>query len=274
MKFAAYRQYLDQRQLVNSAVMALLAGSQLAMHTLQLTEGSNRTMSEIFPRVPHIDQFNLKTEVANEFLGQAESHLSAMAIPYIITIQESLFGTFESMLMSSGATLKRKSKMTSPVWIVKEYWEATGQTLDEPSWLVFELLNELRHDITHRAGIVGPNLMTKASLLTKQAISLWERMANKSFPSFLLGQKHVLDHADMVVCLAVVKFLAREGNVIMQGCYPRDKWLADLVQDVTATRGLSGNLVLKTRTTQAFARLNYAPLRFSKPEVEAEIRGW
>ena len=273
VKFAAYRQYLEQRQLVNSAVMALLAGSQLAMHTLQLTQGSERTMSEIFPRVPHIERFNLKTETATTLLDDAEAHLSAMAIPYIIAIQESLFETFESMLVASGATVPRKKgSITSPVWIVKRYWESIGQTLDKPSWLIFEMLIELRHDITHRAGDVGTKLMDKVKALTPEAISLWERMAGKPFPTFVLDDKHVLDHADMVVCLAVVKFLAKEGNEIMQDCYQRSRWLADFVQDVATVQGLSGNLLQKTRGSRSFARLNYAPLAFTTKEIEGEIK--
>ena len=73
VRFAAYRQYLLQRQLVNSSVMALLAGSQLASHTLQLTQGSDRTMREIFPQVPHIDRFNLKSDHARALLLDAEA---------------------------------------------------------------------------------------------------------------------------------------------------------------------------------------------------------
>ena len=61
--------------------MALLAGSHLANHTLNLTQGSDRPLSEIFPRVPHIERFNLKTETASALLADAEAHLSAMAIP-------------------------------------------------------------------------------------------------------------------------------------------------------------------------------------------------
>jgi hypothetical protein len=90
VKFPQYRQYLRQRQLVNSAVMALLAGSQLANHTLQLTRGSDRPLKEIFPSVPHIDRFNLKTDAASDLRSDAEAHLSAMAILYILTEQLSI----------------------------------------------------------------------------------------------------------------------------------------------------------------------------------------
>ena len=53
VKYAEYRRYIEQRKDANNAMMALLAGSKLAMHTLSLTAGSERRLSEIFPRVPH-----------------------------------------------------------------------------------------------------------------------------------------------------------------------------------------------------------------------------
>lgn len=273
VRFAAYRQYLLQRQLVNSSVMALLAGSQLASHTLQLTQGSDRTMREIFPRVPHIDRFNLKSDHARALLLDAEAHLSVMAIPYILTIQESLFDTFESMLTSSGVAVPRTRMSTSPVWVVKKYWEAQNRSLDQPSWQLFELLIEMRHDITHRAGTIGAGLIAKANALSPAAGALFVRMSKKSVPNFLLGEKHVLDHADMVVCLAVVKFLAEEGNTIMQACYPRDLWLRDMVDDMTATQGLVGNLAQRLRKTRTFARRFYQPLVFTELEIEGELRG-
>lgn len=272
VKFPAYRQYLEQRQMVNSAVMALLAGSQLAMNTLQLVEGSDRTMTEIFPRVPHIERFNLKTEQAGALLNDAEAHLSAMAIPYIFTIHESLFETFESMLTASGIRVPRKKQNTSPVWIVKNYWQDAGRQLEESSWLVYKLLAELRHDIIHRAGVIGQKLVDAAGAMSPEAISLWERMAGKPFPSFVLRDKHVLDHADMVVCLAVVKFLAKEGNELMQICYPRKLWLRDFVQDVNATRRLVGNPAQKARKARSFARQNYVPLNFELSEIGQEIK--
>jgi hypothetical protein len=271
VKFAAYRQYLDQRQLVNSAVMALLAGSQLANHTLQLTQGSDRTLPEIFPRVPHIDRFNLKSDVASGYLSDAEAHLSAMAIPYILTILEALFGTFEEMLIEAGTRPRRTNKNTSSVWVVKNHWDTIRQKRDEPSWLVLELMIQLRHDITHQADAARDKTVKAPQTLTSDAEALWLRMAKEPAPKFALGQRHTLDHADMLVCLAVAKFIANEGNQIMQTCYPRHLWLRDLVRDIDATHGFQGNLNQKVRHSRTFARRNYGPLSFTDAELAREI---
>jgi len=272
VKFAKYRQYLEQRQLVNSSVMALLVGSQLASHTLQLTHGSDRPLREIFPSVPHIDRFNLKSEHARNLLVEAESHLSTMAIPYILTIHESLFETFEEMLTSSGITVPRTHRTTSPVWVMRKYWDQIGTPLDQPSWQLLGFLIEMRHDITHRAGIVGEKLVEKANALGVEAESIYARMTKKSLPSYSIGQKHSLNHADIVACLAVVKFLATEGNVHMQSCYPRNSWVRSMVDDMEATQGLRGNPAQRLRKSSSFARRFYGPLDLTTQEIEAELK--
>ena len=275
VKFSAYRQYLEQRQTINSAVMALLAGSQLASHTLQLTAGSDRNISEIFPQVKHIPRFSLKTDKAQELLANAEAHLSAMAIPYIISIHESLFDTFEDMLTASGALPARNKRFGSPVWVVKEHWENLSQpsspTLDQPSWQLFTLLNELRHDLIHRAGVIGQRTVEADQQLSPQARSLWHRMAGTAMPVLVLGDTHKLDHNDMIVALAVVKFLANEGNNIMQTIYPRALWLADFAKDVVVELNLQGNIAQRVRKAKSFARFYYDALKFSEQDIRAAL---
>jgi hypothetical protein len=53
VRFQEYRDYEARRREAGDALMALLAGAQLASHLLQLDEGSDRLLPEVFPRVPH-----------------------------------------------------------------------------------------------------------------------------------------------------------------------------------------------------------------------------
>ena len=196
-----------------------------------------------------------------------------MAIPYILTIFEALFGTFEHMLIAARTPPLRTRKSTSPVWIVKNHWDLIRRPRDEPSWIVLTLLTQLRHDIIHRAGAAGPETVTARQAFTPDAERLWERMAHERAPTFGLGQRHKLDHADMIVCLAVTKFIAAEGNEIMQTIYPRQLWLRDLVRDFVATTpGLGqGNAGQKARRLRTFTRRNYDPFSFTLAELEHEI---
>jgi hypothetical protein len=271
VKYPAYRQYLDQRQVANSAIMALLAGSQLASHSLRLTEGSDRTLMEIFPRVTHIGRFNLKTERAQQLLDDAEIHLSAMALPYILAVQESLFGNLETMLCDAGTLTPRRSNFGSPVWVVRDHWRSVGEQLDDSSWRIFELLIELRNDIIHRAGKTGPNLVTKAAALQANDYLIWQRMTRQQLPAFTLHQEHVLTQADAVACFAVVKFLAKESNEIIARRYPRAMWLTMLNDDAVANNRARGNANQRFRRLKSYVRLNYAALNFTDAELQAQI---
>lgn len=97
-QFLQYRRHDAARIQANNAIMALLAGSHLASHTLQLTDGSAHLLPEIFPRVPHIRRFNLETSQARLLLLDAEVHLAAMAVPYMLAIHEDFANTCLKLL--------------------------------------------------------------------------------------------------------------------------------------------------------------------------------
>jgi hypothetical protein len=103
VQFPAYREYEAQRKEVNNSIMALLAGAGLAGNTLQLTQGSVRLLPEIFPAVPHIGRFNLTSEAATALLASADSHLSAMSVPYVLSLHEPTYGL--ALVYSCGPTL-------------------------------------------------------------------------------------------------------------------------------------------------------------------------
>src|SRR6266571_6922255 len=102
VKFPAYRRYTAARQEANNAMIALLAGSRLAAHTLQLTAGSTSLLPQIFPAIPHIRHFNLQTETARQLLLDADSHLGAVAVPYALAVHEDYVMSCLSLLKSIG----------------------------------------------------------------------------------------------------------------------------------------------------------------------------
>ena len=88
VEFPTFRRYEANRQEANNAMMALLAGSKLAVHTLQLTSGSKELLPRIFPGVDHIAYFNLATDEATRLLLDTAHHLGAVAIPYALAVHE------------------------------------------------------------------------------------------------------------------------------------------------------------------------------------------
>lgn len=86
--YPAYRTYVDTRVEANDAMMALLAGSRLAAHTLQLTEGSTATIASVFPAVEHIRRFDLRSDIARDLLRNADFHLASVAVTYALATHE------------------------------------------------------------------------------------------------------------------------------------------------------------------------------------------
>lgn len=107
VRFADYRQYEQVRIDASNAVMGLLAGAQMAAHMLQLTEGSDRLLPEIFPSIPHIGRLSLTSEAAREILVEGDIHLGAMAVPYALAIHEDYLRTCLTLLQRGGISLSK-----------------------------------------------------------------------------------------------------------------------------------------------------------------------
>jgi hypothetical protein len=99
VQFAAYRRYEATRAEANNSMMGLLVGAQLAAHLLKLTEGSQRLIPEVFPQVAHIGRINLTSEAARGILVDAESHLGAMSVPYVLALHEDFLKTCVELLV-------------------------------------------------------------------------------------------------------------------------------------------------------------------------------
>ncbi len=107
VRFADYRQYEQVRVEASNAVMGLLAGARMAAHMLQLTEGSDRLLPEIFPQIPHIGRLNLTTEAARDILIDGDVYLGAMAVPYALAIHEDYLKTCLTLLQRGGIRLTK-----------------------------------------------------------------------------------------------------------------------------------------------------------------------
>lgn len=272
IKYLEYRRYLGQRQAVNSAIMALLAGSKLAANTLSLTEGSTSVLGDIFPRVRHIERFNLKSEVARRILDDAEAHLGSMALPYILAIHEDLLGNVLDLLVEARLLSKTQRRKATPSTMHESAAIATGAALDIPGLQLFHVIREMRNCIIHSAGVADDDLLGRLSEVGAAGSALWTRFTSKSLPKPKLGKAFALGHDEIVVALAVTKHLARELNMALAVSYPRHLWVARAVADAHQAGRTSGNPNQSARSVAGYARLLYGPIGISKAEVEVELR--
>lgn len=275
IKFGQYRAYEEQRIKANNAIMALLAGSQLASHTLKLTEGSTLLLPEIFPNVAHIGRFNLRTDVATPILRDAEEYLAAMAIPYALAIHEDFIISGAVGLLVRAAGMKRRQQQNlKPVRMHEEFEKAVGVPFQADTLELYHLLRLIRNSIIHAGGSAGAELVRKSASMSQGADAAWHRITGTSAPRYGKGDIVQLTHTGLVAALATTKRLARQANAALVNEIPRAVWASVAVEDAqNIIAGRLKNPQQTLRALQGFARYYYAPLGLTETELGTAARG-
>jgi len=173
LQFPGYRRYEATRQQANNAMMALLAGSRLAAHTLQLTKGSTELLPDIFPGVDHINYFNLRTDKATDLLDNVGHHLGAVAVPYALAVHEDFVMSALELLDTLGHPTRAPGQNPDPLKNgvkASNMHEAVWLTLGQPlpthgaceALEHFHLLREMRNAHIHAGGSIEQRLITQA----------------------------------------------------------------------------------------------------------------
>ncbi|MFE4828143.1 hypothetical protein [Streptomyces sp. NPDC056672] len=240
VSFPEFRVHSAIKEDVNSAIMGLLAGSQMAVHLLKLTEGSNHLLGEVFPQIPHIKRLNLTTEDARTILAAADAHLGAMAIPYILGVHEDYMKAClrlpekHNSVHLGSANVKSASQH-------EKLQDSTAAAFDSDALQQFHLVRKMRNCRIHTG----------------------------SEPNFVVGQGSVsFGHRETVATLAITKNLARQANEILQTAISRFSWGEILMQDLDEVGpGLPKDQHQRLRKVRGYARHFYSALNFSEQEV-------
>lgn len=268
LRFPQYRDYLTQRTEANKAIMAFLAGSQIARHTLTLTAGSDLLLPQVFPNVPHIGRFSLKTDFAIEVLSEAENHMGAMALPYIFAIHEDFMTSCALELVFRAGLVKRSQIKDSRSGDMHELFDsAVGGCFAPASLEVFHLLRLMRNSSIHAGGRTSQNLETRSQNPTQEALDLWRVITGSSYPNLTAGAPVVLSHAVTIAGLAITKRLARDTNLGLAKALPRDLWADIVVEDALSSIRHLGDDTRTRRRLVGFARWDYEPLALTEDEL-------
>lgn len=253
---------------VNSSIMGLVAGSQMAIHLLRLTEGSDHLLAEVFPNIPHIGRLNLKTSAAREVLDSAETHLSAMAIPYVLAVHEDYMKSCLKLVeRHCNTNIKAKDVPSSKQHELLQ--DQATKKFTSYSLEQFHLIRRMRNCMIHRGGEIDTALENHCAQLSSDAIQGWEVLTGRT-PQFKVGQEKIrFGQRETVATLAITKRLARETNLILQGVIPRSAWGAIMMADVSSqTPGLPKSFSDRFRKVRGYARYYYAVLNFNDQEIE------
>jgi hypothetical protein len=278
IEFPAFRDYEAGRQAANNAMMALLAGSQLAAHTLQLTRGSTRLLPEIFPGVEHVSYFNLRTDVATDLLLDTGHHLGAVAVPYALAVHEDFVVTVLDILDSLGFSRRAPgrnadtTKNRVKAWNMHEaVWMTLGQAAPSrgsiPALEHFHLLREMRNAQIHAGGVVTPELAAEATNMTSQAAINWQRLARRTPEDVVADRRFKFTTFDIFAVFATTKAMGRIVNGILKSHIHVGHWADICLQDYVAQTSKPVGSDQWLRGLIGHAALNYAASGVSPEDV-------
>jgi hypothetical protein len=271
VRFAAYRQYEATRTQASNAMMALLAGAQLAAHMLKLTEGSQRLLPEVFPQVEHITRFNLTSEAARQILNDADAHLGAMSVPYALALHEDYLKTCLSLLETAGRCAPgtaEKSKLVNQHTLIET---ATGGTFSADSIVQLDTIRRMRNCLIHAGGRADTSLLAALTVWTPSVEASWIKLAKTNPKNLRLGDTVSFGHGELLLTLAVTKVLAREANVLLQNALPAGQWADMVIEDMITTTPNALSRPDALRRAKGLARHHYAAIGLTGTDVQAAI---
>lgn len=268
VKYKKYRDYLRQRIATNDTMMGLLAGSKLASQTLSITSGSRMLLKDIFPQVPHIERFNLRTGKARDVLEDAENLLGALAVPQIMALHEDLIsGMLDLLERSEPGSTNSNQRLNAENMHAKFEGAAsisfTSSTLD-----LFQLVRMARNEHIHNGGVVGEYFARELAAFDPASLQLWRDITGESFQAYEVGDKVELRLPALIGALAITKRLAAEANEGLQQSLSPTVW-ADLVAEDWKSPWIPGNDGQQRKRILGIARKDYAAVNLPEAELMA-----
>jgi hypothetical protein len=268
INFDRYRTYVTARVDANNAMMALLAGSRLAAHSLQLHEGSPHQLPGLFPAVKDIDRFNLLPGRASELLLDADAHLAAVAIPYALAVYEAFVKDAIAMLEPDGYSISRANGALNAGRMHQTFYDAVGVPQPGDVMALFHVLRTIRNAQIHHAGSMTPEVTAAIHSLSSDQRQRWEKLIMGNVDDMLNDRKLSLTVGHLIAAFAVTKEAARHINQVLATKLSRQRWAIIAVTDYAATAPHPSNSRQWKKGLIGFARFNYlGSLRLSESEL-------
>jgi hypothetical protein len=272
VKFARYRRYEDARVDANNSMIALLAGSRLAAHSLRLHEDSPHQLPGLFPKVRDIDRFNLLPERATALLNSADSHLAAVAIPYALAVYEAFVIDAVDLLEGDGKNVNRSWGSMNAVRMHDTFYAAAGSAAPVDTMALFHVLRVMRNAQIHRAGVATPELVVEFSKLNDVQRRRWEKLIMAPIEVLREGDPIAFTIGHLVASFAVTKEAARVVNEALAGSLSREFWSGLTVEDFEESAKHPRNSSGWRRGLVGFAAHYYRPLALTEQELQEAAR--
>lgn len=273
INFARYRAYVEGRVEANNAMVALLAGSRLAAHNLQLHHGSPHQLPGLFPAVEDIDRFNLLPDRASRLLRDADAHLAAVAIPYALSVYEAFVKDAILMLKDAGYAVSQKRGAFSAGHMHTTFFDAAGITEPTDVISLFHVLRCLRNAQIHHAGQVTSEVTETLNSLTEAQRERWAERTMDPVEMVIEGGKLNFTIGHLIAAFAVTKEAARRVNDVLGERLSRERWAEIAVADFVECGERPRNSQQWKKGLLGFARFHYlGGLNLSSGELELAAR--
>jgi hypothetical protein len=269
--FAAFRILEERRVEAGNAIWAILAGSKIAANTLSLTEGSTRTLAEMFPSVEHIERFNLRSDIARSLLGNAEADLCTMGMSYAIALHEDFVKTCLSWLVPLKRITRSKLRDAKAANVHEKLEGASGVSMDVDSLALFHLTRLMRNCHIHAGGLGSRELERHASTLNSTQRYTWEKLTKESFAVPAEGVPVLVGVGGLIATLAIGKRLSYDVNLTLQAAIPRSEWANLAAREYFALGAKGPRHATALRSLKGYTRTTYSALALTDNELRAAI---
>lgn len=268
VNYKQYRDYQRQRIETNDTVMGLLVGSKLASQTLTLTSGSTMRLQDIFPKVPHVQRFNLTTEKARAVLSDAEHLLGVLAVPQVLALHEDLIASMLILIEQSDSSLSRLTHGLNMSNCHTKFENATNRTFTTEVVELFNLVRLARNEHIHNSGVVRQTFADAIAQCSASGVAEWRNITGSDFFVYNVGDSVRLGLAELIGALAITKRLAVEANKALQQVIPKWLW-SDLVVQDWQDPWVAGNSEQQVKRLRGIARTYYSAVSLSAADLSA-----
>ena len=274
IKFPEYRDYYSSRVEVNDAMAALLVGSKLAAHTLSLTAGSTATLGQLFPGVEHISRYNMKSDLARNFLGNADHYIASVAVPYALATHEDFVMRMIDLIENEGKAILTNGKAVKAWNMHAVLFDSCGEVQPEDWIQTFHVLRETRNCITHAGGRVNQQLRDSIANMGPTARAGWQNINNGASPEALEGADGglVLTAEHVFTAFAVTKCLGRKINALLGRRLEPLAWARIAVTDFDSATTKAKNSTTWRRSLIGYVKMMYATAPIAETHLEQAAR--
>lgn len=257
IKFERYREYLNARVDANNAMIALLAGSRLAAHSLQLHIGSPHQLPGLFPAVRDIDRFNLLPERASELLLDADAHLAAVAIPYALAVYESFVKDVANLVLGEGFAVSQDRNALNAGRMHTTFYTAVAEPEPEETVALFHVLRAARNAQIHHGGAITAEVREQMDSLTTGQRERWEQLTMGQAGDLFVEGRLRFTVGHLIASFAVTKEAARQINKTLGKKLGSETWARLAVEDYSSSSDHPRNSRQWKRGLLGFTRFNY-----------------